>query len=151
MGYHPPSLAVGHQRRRGVGHSYQGHHCRRWCHSPHPQVPHWQEGGRTRCQEGLKSQSQPNGQFAPNNYNTLRTPTTFNQDERFLMYTPDKKNKTTFFLYSILFFIYKHTHTRFVQRKTSLTHTSFVTQNISSQFAHSPCHLMFIKKILRIN
>merc|ERR1711892_1419070 len=34
-----------HQGRRGVGHPDQGYHCRRWCHPPHPQVPHRQEGG----------------------------------------------------------------------------------------------------------
>merc|ERR1712179_93546 len=29
---------------RGAGHVDQGYHCWRWCHPPHPQVPHWQEG-----------------------------------------------------------------------------------------------------------
>merc|ERR1711981_1456760 len=28
------------------GHADQGHHCWRWCHSPHPQVSHWKERRR---------------------------------------------------------------------------------------------------------
>merc|ERR1712080_358378 len=31
-----------------VGQPDQGHHRRRRCHSSHPQIPHWQEGGTTR-------------------------------------------------------------------------------------------------------
>merc|ERR1712080_353244 len=44
---HSKASAAGHQRRRGVGHSDQGHHRRGRRHPPYPQVPHRQEGRRT--------------------------------------------------------------------------------------------------------
>merc|ERR1712223_874687 len=46
-------ITARHQRRRGVGHPDQGHHCRRRRHPPHPQVPHRQEGGGSSSVERL--------------------------------------------------------------------------------------------------
>merc|ERR1711997_824782 len=79
----------------------------------------------------------------------LRTPTTFNNDERFLVYTPQptKKNKTTFFIYSILFFhIQAHTHTRFV--KNVISPYLIRHPNISSQFAHYPSLPLWPKSLV---
>merc|ERR1712119_67686 len=61
--------------------------------------------------------------------------------------TTDKKNKTTFFIYSILFFhIQAHTHTRFV--KNVISPYLIRHPNISSQFAHYPSLPLWPKSLV---